>query len=309
MNITTSESKKEFRLLDPAADIKGKNPIVIEGVRNITDDQYYSQIEANLDRNLPEIATIPPHKGKMLIAASGPSLMENIDLLRRLNEFPEAHITATKSSHDYLISQGIIPRFCQFLDGRDHSAGMFTPHDDVVYLVASMCHPNLFDKLKDNKVFVYHAISAGNNKKAHIEKRRPNAAWVFGGCTTPLRAMPLGFLIGFRFFVFFGLDSCYTEKKVHEYLDSVQSDGLTREVEVICAGRKFITTPQMMGQIQDFGVIMKRKPKNVEVYLVGDGLINWRDKNRDENGLMPYLELTQEQIERDIRDGYVIDLK
>lgn len=246
----------------------------------VPDEGLKEHMLENIEReNIPILMTTKPHDDVLVIVASGPSLIDNVELLRKLytSEKKNKKILALKSSHDWLIERDIIPWGCLLLDAREHVTEMFTPHKDVTYFVASMCKPSTFDYLKDHKVVMWHA--AVGLDETELLKGRPYTI-IGGGSTSAMRASPVGYCMGFRTVLYFGLDSCFTDKKVHDYLQTKKRDGTERAIEVTVAGRKFTSTPEMIGQAQDFEKLVEESEGKMAIYVIGDGLIKWRLDHR-----------------------------
>jgi hypothetical protein len=246
----------------------------------VPDEGIREHISHNVEHNLPEVGIDPEHSLVMAIACSGPSLFDSVDYLRDVAlQNPNVRILAVKSSHDFLIDNGIIPWGCILLDGREHVKDMFRADSRVTYFAASMCAESTFDYLKESgaKIVVWHA--AVGAKEGEVIKRKH--VIIGGGSTSPLRAMPMGYTMGFRNFMFFGLDSCFTDQKIHYYLDTKKQDGTERAIVVRTAGREFRTTPEMIGQAQDFETLITapQSPK-FGITMVGDGLNKHRWDNR-----------------------------
>jgi uncharacterized Rossmann fold enzyme len=113
-------------------------------------------------------------------------------------------IVAIKAAHDFLCENGIQPDLWVNLDPRDRTSGIQKANDRTVYLVASRCPPVTFDYLKGKNVWLWHSWADGPEMQAI----GPNKLAVGGGTTSGLRAINIGYLLGFRNFVLYGYDSC-----------------------------------------------------------------------------------------------------
>jgi hypothetical protein len=169
-----------------------------------TDEELCTNIRSALARGLPELACSPiKHDGTLVLVASGWSMPDFIDDIKahRRKGHP---IVAIKAAHDFLCDHGVEPDMWVNLDPRDRTSGVQKANQRTVYLVASRCPPITFDHLKDKNVWLWHSWAEGEEMKAI----GPGKLAVGGGTTSGLRAINIGYLLGFRNFVLYGYDSC-----------------------------------------------------------------------------------------------------
>lgn len=226
--------------------------------------EILNAIRANSARNLPTISPAPcQHDGTFVLAGSGPSLKDYLDELRE-HKAKGRPIVAIKGAHDYLIDNGIMPDLWICLDPRDKREGIQRKNKHTTYLLASRCHPAMFEHLADCKVLMWHSWSQEAELPALDDK------WCIGGGTTSgLRAVNIGYVLGFRKFIMYGYDSCVNG-------DTLRVDGSkgTRLLNVYVGSstRKFVTTPEMAQQAKEFQRIYEIMP-DVDIVSRGDGLI------------------------------------
>lgn len=172
-------------------------------------------------------------------------------------------VFSSKTAHDYLIDQGIVPWACLLLDPRPHVASKFTPHKDVLYFVASQCHPSVYDALiaAGVRMQVYHAEVAAGERDV-IKKHFPNANMIAGGSTSQSRGITVLMHMGFFKFKLFGLDSSYPTmpEKVHginQEKKAMEIEVTSKETGEKIGNRKFITDPELIAQINDMEHILK----------------------------------------------------
>lgn len=218
-----------------------------------------------LERRLPELVLCNPHQLTLYVAAGGPSLKGTAHELR-------TYTAAVNKAHDWLIEHGKVPQACGLLDPTDAIADQITPHRNVTYFVASMCHPSTFERLKGFRVVVWHASSPG----ADVHELLPDDAIVIaGGSSMALRWRNVGYALGFRKNEFHGVDSSFEDD--HHVYPHAQDDGL----DVVQWGG-FRSHPALMCQASEFFKVhetFKRpgiEPTSVEVR--GSGLLPtlWR---------------------------------
>lgn len=197
---------------------------------------------------------LQPHNKDLIIVGGAPSIKTRVGELKRLQR-RGASIFAVNGSHDYLISKGLVPDFCVILDQKASMAEEIKPTDGVTYLVASCCHPSTFDLLENCDVVVWHAQMGGPEEQVLLEHWRQATGGQYmlvgGGCTVSLRAMNLGFLLGFRNITLYGVDSSFTEE-THAYKDRTNPE---KTIDIVAEGKTFRSMPILGRQVQDFQAV------------------------------------------------------
>lgn len=231
-----------------------------------------SNIRGAMARGLPQFDRLPEFtkfKGDapLAIVGGGPSLKDTIDELRSFR-----HVMVCGSAHDYVVGYGIEPRYAVLLDADPIMANYIAnPVPTCTYLVASQCPTEVFDKLQDFPVAVWHASGTGLDK-LFIEQGRTEATSVGGGCTVTLRALNLAILMGYRQQHYFGMDSCFAGNEHHAY---AAEDVVTPfDVHIPETGRVFMCAPYMAAQAEQFLQWLRdHGSKYVDPIAHGDGLI------------------------------------
>lgn len=202
----------------------------------------------------------------IVIVAGGPSLEQTWPLLKDFKK-----IVTINGAHDYLIERGIRPWAHVTTDARPE-ASRFVKHPKkwIKYYLAGKCDKKTFDNLKNNDVtLVQEKMDIGEPQDTVL---------IGGGTTAALRAINIFAVQGFRTFVFFGLDSCVTDK-VHAY-DSEHHYKNWMEVE--CRGRVFKCSPGMIHQANEVkDIYVKKHGDLLNLAFVGDGLISHMFRGND----------------------------
>ena len=231
-----------------------------------TSEELLENVRSSVRRGLPEVRESQRHDAILSVAGGGPSLE---DTWREL----EGCIAAVNGSLGYLLSKNITPHLCGVCHPTIDVLDSITPHQDVTYFVASHCHPAVFDKLKDCKVFLWHNHPVEGLDDLLTELYPQGWLQVPGGCSMGLRWINLGYLNGFRKFHLHGLDSSFRDKSTHAYPDK-QDD----KEWITFDG--FKTRLNFLGQVSDFITLMGeiRKPDidPTEIKMFGDGLLQKR---------------------------------
>lgn len=231
-------------------------------------EELCSNIRSSLARGLPELApALCTHDGTFVCVASGWSMPNYVEEIRAHRKAGRP-IVAVKAAHDFLCENGIEPDLWVNLDPRDRTNGIQRHNAHTVYLVASRCPPITFDTLKERKVVLWHSWSQGPELKALGAGKMA----VGGGTTSGMRAINIGYLLGYRKFVLYGYDSCnradgikrFTGEMTGPTMDVWVGDGPNRE--------KFTCNAAMAQQANEFQMIYTVMP-DITVEAVGPGLI------------------------------------
>lgn len=207
------------------------------------------------------------HDRQICIVGGGPSLKDQLGALRWRRE--QGHeIWALNGAFDFLRAHDIEPDVQVIIDARaENAAFVQSPCHGVRYLLASQCHPDVFDALSGYDVTLFHCQSAGMEKLLADEER---AVHLLGaGTTVCMKAMILAELGGARTIHLYGVDSCYLGEEHHSYAQPLNAD--ETRMEVIYGDRTFQCAPWMVGQAEDFMEYATRFTGTLSV--AGDGLL------------------------------------
>lgn len=246
-------------------------------------------IRSSLARGLPEFApAIVVNDGTFVVCGSGPSLVKYAEEIKQERATGKA-ICAIKGAHDWLVEQGVKPDM--FVSCEPRERPLKHPNDRTTYLIASRCPPSLFDQLKDREVVIWHSAASKPNApqmNADEYAKAQEIKWedldlldecnewkgrfgVGGGTTSGLRAIMIGFLMGFRKFKLYGFDSCLANDGQTKRF-SGENIGTGKKIDVIVGGRRFWCNGALAQQAAEFQKLYEALP-NITIEAVGDGLI------------------------------------
>ena len=212
-----------------------------------------------LRRGLPELEAVPAHDRVMVIAGSGPSLA---DVLYD----PPGDIFAVGGAHDWLLRHGVRPHAWINADPSPLVANYCRQTlPEVTYYLASVSHPFTFNACPSQSSVVWHnEVWAGT---ADVVKEFPlgrERIMVMGGSTTAMRAPFLGHELGYRKFVFYGVDGS------GGHLAARQRAGTEIQVEI--GGKRFEAPIGFVHQAHELERIIEGIPEwTVEVR--GNGMM------------------------------------
>lgn len=223
------------------------------------------QIKANIDRISGRIQR---HEGKVrdepiAVVCYGPSLDDTWEEIKSFQ-----YIITCSGAHKFLIDHGIVPTWHCDVDPRPHKAKLIgTPHKDVEYLMASTCHPEVFNLLEGFNVRLWHIFDSAEEGLRIL----PPGEWALsGGCGAGLRAMMIAHFLGFTDLHVFGMDgNIRGDKQTHAH-DHPNPPPQFAECKI--GERTFYTTPGYLEAARNVGYELDQMP-GVRATFHGDGLV------------------------------------
>jgi hypothetical protein len=212
------------------------------------------------EKGWPQMVRQPVSDKWLSIVCYGPSLKHTWQNIQR-------PILTVSGAHDFLIERGIVPDFHMDCDPREYKA-KFTakPHKDVQYLMATVCHPKIWEQLDGHKVQLWH-LHNGPETGEWVAKNDPGANMLGGGSTAGMRALEVGSMMGYRRFHIHGMDNSFEGEARHagEHGGKKQN-----AVDVNVDGRWFKSSPQMIEAGKEMVQFIQNY--DAEILFYGDGL-------------------------------------
>lgn len=246
-------------------DIGQPQKVAFYGVTNTADDVVQANLVATMERGYVSFNHLMDsvQGGPVSIVGSGPSLKWTYkDLV--------GDVLACNSAHDFLIEQGIVPKYAMIWDANPVIAKFVTkPHKGVKYLVASRCHPSVFEALQGYDVTVWHALGGGD-VEALLNQYGKQEPMVAGGSAGVTRGIFVMGAIGYREMHLFGADCCYEEDSTHVTGSVIDQ----KRMRLRICGKFFDLAPWMAMQAGDFKLIVPQlQDRGVKFVVHGTGLI------------------------------------
>lgn len=223
------------------------------------------QIRAALKR--PNVGRIQPAYDKrdepIAVVGFGPSLA---DTWEKVRDFPV--VISCSGAHKFLRDRGITPKYHVEVDPREHKVGLMgEPCHDTTYLIASTCHPKVFEHLKDHTVLLWHVFDSTEEGQRIL----PRGEWaVTGGCDVGLRALSLAAFLGFTDLHVFGLDG--NARDTRHAAEHPNSGKAKHYAMTTYDGAEYKTTPAMLAAAQMVQHELLDLP-GITATFYGDGLI------------------------------------
>lgn len=238
---------------------------IIEGfdyIRPLTDDICRHHIDHSRSLGLPDVVS----RQKLTVIANGPSARDvNLKNIK-------TPTLAVNGALGLFLKQDCQPSYWAACDPQEQVAD-FIPDDppkSSIYLVASKCHPSVFEKLKDRTVWLWHVGDDPTDRP-----RIPECS------TITLCATWLMHRIGFNDFEYWGWDGCYMDgihhshgKEDHVYHDRIHINygGEMKDGEII-GGRIFETTRSWASEAHGAGQFFQLAQYfDIGVKINGDGM-------------------------------------
>lgn len=240
----------------------------IEILCNTDDSQLFSNIAENSRYCNKWVAEVEAHDGHAVIVGGGPSLVENLSLIKKRHELGQK-IFALNGAAKFLNSHGIIPDYQVILDARPENLGLLSKAHE--YLLASQCDPALFQHFKSlSNVTLWHP--ALDDIEQHLPKHDNEYALIGGGLTVGLSTMCLAYTMGFRKLHLFGYDSSHRKALGHAYSQPMNSSDILCKVTL--NGETFTSSLAMARQAELFpSVCNNLLDRDCIITLDSDGLI------------------------------------
>lgn len=140
------------------------------------------------------------------IVGYGPSLNDTWTEIRNFK-----YVMSCSGAHKFLVERGIIPTWHVEVDPRPHKVELIgPPQKETEYLIASTCHPKVFDHLEGFNVNLWHVYDSTDEGKRIL----PRGEWsVTGGCDVGMRCITNAAFLGFTEMHCFGIDGSAKEAK------------------------------------------------------------------------------------------------
>lgn len=269
-----------------------KDKFLAAGGGRIDRAEVRKRAAESMARKLPHHLQCINDSHEWAIIGFGPSLKDSLPEIRRLKRNGAKIVTVNKA-HDFLLDHGIPPWAHVLLDPKDWVAKYVQkPRRDVRYFVASQCHDDTFEALKDFPVFLWHAgqdFPEGPEPAAVLREKWPTQPWfiVPGPTTVGLRTIFLGSQLGASHFHLFGMDSSRTPNgPMHAGPKPEAPDAQPGTLKIKHRGMKysFDTNSHMARQQFDFDKLIEEIPKNIKGGLLPKGF----DVTVYGSGLLPF---------------------
>lgn len=213
----------------------------------------------------------------LCIIGGAPSLKKNIGKLKEKLRLG-ADLMTTNGTLKFLGTKGITPDFHAQFDARPESAEFVNEARSIgspVYLIGSMSDPSVFDELDCalGMTILWHGGFDMDEMLKILEPYQHRPIVIIGGAyTIGLRALSLGYQLGYRKFVLFGLDSSFSGDEHHAYEQRLNDSD--KPFSALYQGKTYLCAPWMYRQAMNFEDNYRDLTKlGCKIQVIGEGLI------------------------------------
>lgn len=239
----------------------------IDGCNTALDVQH-EQIKINIERNLPWLDKREPKDKALSIIASGASLERYWPMIDLTTD-----IMALNNAYPFLMERGLEPDYFMMLDARPQNIDFVrNPSRKTEHLLASQCHPSIFDALEYYDTTLYLTTVSGILELVkHIDKPKIQIAGTAG--TVGIKALCMAYALGYKEVYLYGYDSSYHDGKHHAIAQPLNDNANT--IEVFLDGKRYVTTPAMAHQATEFCSLARGMTQyyGFDINLRCDGLL------------------------------------
>jgi hypothetical protein len=228
-----------------------------------------------LARRLPDfcLQIRPPRvhtRCAVAIVAGGPSVVNDLETFRNW----EGVVVAINGTHDWLQDNGITPDALILNDPSPLLAGHCQhPNDTTTYLISPVCDPSVFDALEGKHVVVWHSGQVMNMQVRVKSRFREEDSCGAPSCATT--APYILYMMGFREFHLFGVDSSCVGNKTHAVRNFGSRPGEQRPPDYVAqvGSEMFMTRASWVIQAEYlWEMVVKTAPADTKVFVHGSGL-------------------------------------
>lgn len=228
-------------------------------------------VEQNIKRALPQVQPHDCQDKPIGLICGGPSLSEHADEIKQRYD-DGLRLVTVNGSHDWVLDHGMHPSAHVMVDSRPGNARFVKKWDKrTKYLIASQCHPRVFDVLEEANVYIWHAVFNSVARSIVANHYFGNYFVALGGSTVTLRSLSLLRMLGFMNIEIWGFDSCVQGKNHHAYA-MPENDG-EKIAKVTVGDKDFWCVPWMHSQAEEFQNLAKTMGDELNLIVHGDGLI------------------------------------
>jgi len=247
------------------------NVIEIEGSVNTAAQQVFDNMRCNAKTDYLLTHPHPLQDTEIMMICGGPSLNDFEDEIIEERSKGMPMITCN-GTYNWAIERGMNPSLQLVIDAREFNKRFVQPVvDDCKYMLASQCHPSMFEGLPLDRTHIWHA-AFGEEASDLLDELYEIWFPVPGGSTVTLRGLCLLRMLGFHKIHMYGFDSCYREEDHHAY-SQPENDYGSKPIPVAVGGRVFWCDAWMFTQAKEWMDMIGMFGDEIELDVKGDGLI------------------------------------
>jgi len=254
-------------------------PLQIAVTSNVTLEDINRNVAVNSARGFKWFACRDAFEERALIVGGGPSLADNTAMIRKMAE--EHVVIAVNGASKFLSERGIEVDFQFIMDARPENANLIDP-DAHNYMLASQCHPALFNLVPEARTEMVHLNSPDiENNFSTVQRTAGGYTLIGGGGSVGNSALCLAHAMGHRDLHVFGFDSSVAGQDRHAY-EQPMNEGEPL-IQMRLGNRAYWMSFTMAVQYDYFFAIEEELKKlGTKITVYGDGILpeRWRMKQK-----------------------------
>jgi hypothetical protein len=215
-------------------------------------DERKTNIKYAMSLGIPQITEIiNKYPEDAVIIGGGPSVNQYADKIKKLQK-NGAKVYSIERMYKWCLNHGIVPDFVVAMDASDDvMEGFRQIHDDTTHILLAQCKPEVFDLLKDKKVYYFLVEQKGVPYSKYCEDYGINqVTMINAGGSVVLGAISIAITLGSKNFHIFGFDCHITDGN---YCKGITGIGdIKNVIEVEINDKVFNTTPEYLAFMQQF---------------------------------------------------------
>lgn len=242
---------------------------------NTGEGGLFSNVSSACKRHMHTIGS------EAVVCGGGPSLEDSLESIRTF-QASGAKVFALNNVAQFLVNNGIKPDYQVLVDPRPDNVSFIQEAWAGELLIASQCHPSLFDHAEKigYRMTLWHPALPGIDE--YIRKK--GAIKITSNITVGLSVLSLVHTLGHRTMHLFGYDSSHKVDASHAYRQDINK----KDEIVRCAAdsKVFYASMAMAGQAAGFREMLDMLEANeCDITVHGDGLLPtmWRSWQREKS--------------------------
>ena len=248
-----------------------KEEVIMDGEVNTQLEIVRGHIRENAKTDYQLVHPHPLQDTEVMMICGGPSLNDYTDEIieARAKGMP---IITTNGTYNWAIANGMTPSMQLIIDAREFNGRFVRPVvDDCKYVIASQCHPSVFEGLPLDRTYIWH-VTLIEEVSDLLDELYELWFPCPGGSTVTLRGLCLLRMLGFHKIHMYGFDSCYRENEHHAYEQS-ENNYKSRKIPISVGGKIFWCDGWMYSQAKEFMQMVGKFGDEIKLDVKGDGLI------------------------------------
>jgi len=247
--------------------------IEYDGAVNTELEQVKENIRENAKTDWQLVHPHPLQNTEVMMICGGPSLNDYTDEIIKLRAQGMPMIT-TNGTYNWALLNGMKPSMQLVIDAREFNKRFVTPViDDCRYMLASQCHPSVFEGMPMDRTFAWHVGSNTGDISDILDELYELWFPCPGGSTVTLRGLCLLRMLGFHKIHMYGFDSCHRGDEHHAYSQPENDYEASRTIPVSVGGKVFWCDPWMFCQAKEWMEMVGLFGDEIDLNVKGDGLI------------------------------------